>query len=340
MKRLPGVIFSAILLVLGSLFQLLIAVCMGLGAAVEQKLVRSGGHLGAGAAAPFPAWMPVFTYGLSAFFVALGVWGILTAIGLFRVRRWARYSILVIGGCLTLIGLPSMLITLVLLAIPLPLPATVDPAQANAVHSMTRVVFGVVAVFYGIICAVGISWLAYFNLKNVRELFASAPGQVAESRRPFLISVVAVLLMIGAVSCLLMAFLPLPAAFLGFTLYGWEKAAVLLVYAVLLAAAGVGLWRLEEWGRRLAIAMQAIGLVQYVVYIARPSLMTRYSEEINRMMNLPQAQPPVQLPTMFYIPVFGFSILFLIAIVWILIHYRGAFVRPVVPPQAESPTLP
>jgi hypothetical protein len=43
---------------------------------------------------------------------------------------------------------------------------------------------------------------------------------------------------------------------------------------------------------------------------------------------------------MFYIPVFGFSILFLIAIVWILIHYRGAFVRPVVPPQAESPTLP
>ena len=44
------------------------------------------------------------------------------------------------------------------------------------------------------------------------------------------------------------------------------------------AAAGVGLWRLEEWGRRLAIAMQAIGLVQYVVYMS--SLMTRYSEEM------------------------------------------------------------
>jgi uncharacterized membrane protein (DUF2068 family) len=337
MKRLPGVIFSAILLILGSLFQLLMAVGMALGAAVEQNLVRSGGHLGAGAVAPMPAWMPLFTYGIGAFFVALAVWGILTAIGLFRVRRWARYSVLVIGGCLTLIGLPSMLITLVLLAVPLPLPSTVDPAQAHTVHAMTRVAFGVVAFIYGLLCAVGISWLAYFNLKKVRELFAGALGQRVESPRPFLISVIAVLCMIGGITALLVAFLPLPLAFLGFILHGWEKAAVYLVYAGLPIGAAVGLWRLKEWGRRLAMVVQVVGLAQYAVYLVRPSLMTNYSAELNRALHLSQPQAPPQFQTMFYIPIFGFGILFLVAIVWILIHYRGAFVRPVVPPQIESP---
>ena len=43
---------------------------------------------------------------------------------------------------------------------------------------------------------------------------------------------------------------------------------------------------------------------------------------------------------MFYIPVFGFSILFLIAIVWILIHYRGAFVCPVCAAAGGIPDAP
>jgi hypothetical protein len=66
-----------------------------------------------------------------------------------------------------------------------------------------------------------------------------------------------------------------------------------------------------------------------------------YSEELNREWNLPQPQPaPSFSQSMFYIPIFGFGILFLIAIVAILHHYRAAFIRPVAPPQIESPALP
>jgi uncharacterized membrane protein (DUF2068 family) len=338
MKRLPGVIVSAIVLILGSLLQLLLAAGMAFAGAVEHNLPASSLHPGA---PPIPAWMPIFMYGLCAFFVAVAVWGILTSIGLFRLRRWARYSTLVIGGCLVLIGLPSMFMMLVLLAVPLPLPPSVDASQAQTVHAMTRVMFGVIAVFYGLISAIGVSWLIYFNRKKVRETFTGAPGQIIESRRPFLISIIAVFSMIGAVSCTLMVLLPIPAGFFGWILHGWQKAAYYLIYAALLGAAGVGLWRLEEWGRRLALAMQAFGLAHYVAFLAYPSMMMRYSEAINREWNLPQPQPsPLFSQSAFYIPIFGFGILILIAIVAILHHYRAAFSRPADPPQIKSPALP
>ena len=126
MKRPSGVIVSTIFLLLGSLFQLLMAVCMALAGAILQSLIHSGIHPGAGPAMPMPAWMLIFMYAICGFCVALTGWGILTAVGLFRLRRWARYSVLVIAGCLTLIGLPAMLISMAMLAVPLPMASSVD----------------------------------------------------------------------------------------------------------------------------------------------------------------------------------------------------------------------
>jgi NADH:ubiquinone oxidoreductase subunit 5 (subunit L)/multisubunit Na+/H+ antiporter MnhA subunit len=152
-----------------------------------------------------------------------------------------------------------------------------------------------------------------------------------------MISVLAVFIMIGAPMCLIMVFAPFPAAILGLILHGWVKAAVFLVYGALMAAAGVGLWRLEEWARRLALAMQVVGLAQLVLYIIRPSLITDYSAEVNQAMNVPQPQSPAQLQTMMYDVSFGFGALLFVAIVWILIHYRGVFRHPNAPAQIESP---
>jgi hypothetical protein len=338
MKRPFGVTFSAILLLLGSLLQLPMAFLMALSGALLGK-IPSAGVPGAPAAPPIPGWMPVFMFAFSAFFVALAVWGILTTVGLFRLRRWARYSMLVIAGALALIGLFSMLAALMMFAVPMPAPASVDASQAPMVQAMTRFIVGIVAFIYGVLCAVGISWLVYFNLKKVREVFAGAPGEAPESRRPFLISVIAVLSMIGAGSCLLTVFLPLPGALFGWILYGWGKVAFYLVFAALEAAVGVGLWRLEEWGRRLTLGMIALGLANSVVYLARPSLMLRYNAELYRMMNLPQPELPAQFQTMIPIASFGFALLFFIAIAAVLIHYRGAFNRPAEPPQNETATL-
>jgi hypothetical protein len=339
MKRPFGVIFSAVLLILGSLLQLLMALGMALSGVVLRQQTGSGGLPGAPTAAPMPGWMPAVMYALCVFFAALAAWGILTAVGLIRLSRWARYSILVIGGLLAFFGLISLLGTLLIMLVPLPAPANLDASQAQNVQAITRIVFGVVALFYGIVCAVGVSWLVYFNRRRVRDTFASATGEAVESRRPLLISVIAVLNLIGAGSCLLGIFVPLPGAIFGWILDGWGKAALYLVFAALTASAGVGLWQLKEWGRRLALAMQAFGLVNTAVYLVHPSLILRYSAEIQRRMTPMQPQLPERLQTMMYSVSFGFGVLICIAIAGILIYYRKAFQRPIELAQSES-TLP
>src|ERR1700730_17809423 len=102
-----------------------------------------------------------------------------------------------------------------MMAVPVLVPASGDHSQTQNVQAMAKIVFGPVAFLYGIMCAVGVSWLVYFNLRQVRDVFQSAPGKIEETGRPFLISGIAVLSIIGAFMCVLSAFLPLPGAFMG-----------------------------------------------------------------------------------------------------------------------------
>jgi hypothetical protein len=338
-KRPFGVTFSAILLFLGSSFQLLMAFLTALSGAVVGKIPSAGLH-GATAPPPIPAWMPVVMYALSAFFVALSVWGILTTVGLFRLRRWARYSMLVIGGGLALINGIQMLFTAILLFVPMPVPPSVDASQAHTALAATKIVFAVLTLIYAVLCAVGISWLVYFNLKRVRDVFSGTPGEAPGSPRPFPISVLAVLNMIGSGCCLVTVFLPFPGALFGWILDGWGKVAFYLVFAALSAAVGIGLWRLREWGRLLMLGLMAVGLANSVVYLVRPALMLQYNTEFYRRMNVPQPQVPAQFQSLMPIATFGFAILFAFGIAAALIHYRGAFKRPIEPPRNEATALP
>jgi hypothetical protein len=328
MKRPFGVVFSAILLLLGSLFQLPIALLMAFSGVLLRKQIVSGG------AGPLPTWIPAYMYALCGFFIALAVWGILTSVGLFRLRRWARYSILIIGGALALIGLIALLVTLVMLFVPMNLASGPDASQVQSVQTITRIIFGLIALMYAIVTAVGISWLVYFNLKKVRALFAGVTGSIPQSRRPFLVSVLAVLNLIGAGCCVLMAFLPLPGFIFGIILHGWHRAAVYLVVAALQAAVAIGLWRLREWGRRLALGVLAFGVLQSAVCLVRPSLLLRYSEELNRIMGTMPSPLPAQFQITIYEMSFGLSALFCIAIAAVLVYHRAAFRPPADPPSA------
>ena len=350
MKRLPGIIISAIVLLLGSLFQLLMGVGMGTAAVVERRQILAAGNPATGAAlahsaitpaAALPPWMPIFMYVLAGFFAALAAWGIITAIGLFRMYRWARYSVLVIGGCLAVICLPSMLLSLVMMFIPLPMPTTVDPSQMNTVHGFTKIIFGVVAAIYGIVGGVGVFWLVYFNLKKVRAAFADTPGEYVPGPRPLLISMIAVLDMVGVLTMIVWLLLPFPGAFIVWILQGWQKAVFALSYAVVLAATAYGLWHLKEWGRRLAIAVQVVGLVQYTAFLLRPSVFANYNAQVQTAMKMPQQyQQSAQFNQEMVIFSMGLGMLFLIAILFTLHYYRGKFRASEEPPQSATPALP
>jgi uncharacterized membrane protein (DUF2068 family) len=355
MKRLPGIVLSAIVLLLLSLFQLLAGVGMGAAGVIEKTQILSVSNPATGVAvanstvtpaAPLPAWMPIFMYVLAGFFVALALWGILTSIGLFRMHRWARYSVLVIGGCLAVIGLPAMLLSLVMMFIPLPMPTTVDPSQMNTVHGFTKIIFGVVAAMYGVVGGIGVFWMVYFNLKKVRAAFAGVVSDgvidtFVPSPRPLLISVIAVLNMVGVVTMIVWLLLPFPGAFIVWILQGWQKAAFALSYAAVLAATAYGLWQLKEWGRRLAILVQVVGLVQYTAFLLRPSVFAKYNEQVQTAMKMPQQyQQTAQFNQEMVIFSMSLGMLFLIAILITLHYYRGKFRATTEPPHNATPALP
>jgi hypothetical protein len=234
----------------------------------------------------------------------------------------------VIGGLLAFFGFFSCIFSLFLLKIPLPAPTNVDAAQAQTAQAMTRIVFVGIAFFYGLICAVGVWWLVYFNRKKVCEVFNGSAEIIVPSRRPILISVIALLNLIGAAFCLPTAFLPIPAAFLGWTLHGWEKTLLYLAFSALTAAVGIGLWGLRQWGLRLALVMQAFGLLNCVVFLMHPLSFLRYNQEVQQSLNFSHQQLPERFQSTMYSVSFGLSALLLLAIAAILIHYRKAFAEP------------
>jgi hypothetical protein len=100
--------------------------------------------------------------------------GITTVVGLFRMRPWARISMLVIGALIALFGIFS---TLMCFAMPsllraMPLPPNTNPAAVRAV-------FTLMALFDMAIAAVGAWWLIYFALRSTREAFGRQPAAPA-----------------------------------------------------------------------------------------------------------------------------------------------------------------
>jgi hypothetical protein len=338
-KRPVGVVVNAIFLAVISLFVLLMALGMALAATLIGKAGAMAGTPGAPAMPAIPPWMAGFELGMSGVFILLAAWAIATVAGLFGMRRWARYSVLVIGGGMAVIGSISLLTTAVTMAVmPMAQPATTDPSQMHLAQSMMKAVFAGVLVFYGLVAGLGIYWLVYFNLKRVREAFHGHAGTLGESQRPMLISVLAVLSFIGAPACLAMAILPFPATMLGFTLHGIAKGSLYAVFAGLDAAVGIGLWRMEEWGRRLELGFLGLGVVNCLVYVVRPGLMVQAAREINQSMSVPPQPFAPQMQSILYRGTFLFSILVLVAFMIPLIYYRRKFGQED-EPEVQGPVL-
>lgn len=327
MKRPGLVIASSVVLTLLSLLQILMALLMVLAGTAEQT---RGLPLRPGAPPP-PSWMPLVPYGLAAFCAGLAAWGIITAIGVFRLRRWARISILVIGGGMTFVafaGFAGMLVGMLAFSSFAPAGATSPPN----VQAMMKVVFAIIALFYAAIAAIGIFWLVYFNRQTARTAFVgeteTALDPLSANRRPLLISVYAVLSLLGTALFIAMAFLPLPTVLFGVAFTGWKKLAVDLSFAGIDVAIGVGLWKMAEWARRLALGFLAFGGLMILAYLVRPELLLRSNEAVYRTMGVAPPAMPQHMQMAMYAITFGFSLLFMAAIAWMLHYYRNRFAPP------------
>src|SRR5262249_51300836 len=135
-----GVMVSAVLAMVGSL----LAVAVG--------LLTAGGLFMAPAEPPPGSQLPPeflkAMLGLAPlFFILPGVWGIVTSIGLFQMKNWARISIIIFAALLTLGGLFA---SLAALAMAVSKPMALLPPEAMLILRIGYVVVAALQLGIGI----------------------------------------------------------------------------------------------------------------------------------------------------------------------------------------------
>jgi len=309
-KRPLGVTLAAVAAILGSGLFVLMGLVMLLEAFVPT---------------PQPG-MPPFLKAVSVVmcFVLLGVaaWGITTSVGLFRMRGWSRWSVLVFSALLAFFGASTTLIMSVV-----PMPPT--PDASPEIMKWIRIA---VVVIYGVPALMGAFWLYYFNTARVRTQFGPGAETDGPGGRPLSVSVIAWLMLIGGAMCIGGAFSPFPGMVFGLMFTGWAARAFYLAFAAIEIWLGIGLLRLNPLSRVLAIAMFVFAILNSALVAVLPG----HSERLRAAMDsLPfTTQPPPGFDPFASITasiVIG-SLVSLIPI-WFLIARRQAFKRQQGPPD-------
>jgi hypothetical protein len=300
MSRPVGVTASAIVAILGSILALVFAVLM-----VATPFIAT-----AQPQPPNTAQIAIAAAAMFAAFAAIGIW---TSVGLFRLRSWARTSILVIAGFVAAFSIFALLVSL---AVPLPPEITAGTE---------RIVRRTMAVMFGIPLAIAVWWLIQFNTRSTKAAFASPVAEPASSR-PMSISVIAWSSILGAAACLFPILARLPVFLFGTIFNGWIAVVIYAFFGALSLYIGKGLLDLRERARVLAIGWWAFGFVHLIVVTLVPSLRQRMLE-LQRTIEHNQPNPiPFDQGTLTNVFI-AFSVIVGITAIWFLIRNRAAFVR-------------
>lgn len=300
MKRPVGVTASAIVAILGSILALLFAVV-----AVASLFIE--------ATKPKPPNTAQFVIVGAAMFAALAGIGIWTAVGVFRLRPWARTAILVFA---VFAAVGSIFTLLVTMAVPMP-----PDISAGTERTLRQTM----AVAFGIPLAIAVWWLIQFNRPSTKAAFAFPIPEVASSR-PLSITVIAWMSILGGASCVLGVLTVTPLFLLGVNFNGWIAGAIYAVLGALLLYIGKGLLDLRERARVLAIVWFALSFVHSSLIALVPSLQ-KGMLELQRGLEQNQPNPIAFDEGGMLSLISAFGAIVAAAAIWFLIRRRGSFVR-------------
>jgi len=277
MKRSIGVTVIAMLSFIGSVLTFAMGVLV-LAAMVLAPAPHSNQFPGS------PMFFRIILVFAALIYLLPAVWGMVTSIGLWRLKNWARISIIVFSVLLSATGGFAGLISFVV-----PFPALPNRGVDPTVLSSIRIAMGA---FWLTLLGIGIWWLVFFNRPKVKAQFVKpasetadaytlqtvqppqyttamplAPGAVA---RPLSITILAWLLLAGGLLIPLCLFLRTPAILFTKLLTGRPATAFFLSFAVMQLCIGIGLLRLKPAARTAAITYFVFGAVNTAVFYLAP----------------------------------------------------------------------
>jgi hypothetical protein len=193
---------------------------------------------------------------------------------------------------------------LMVLVVPMPPP----PNQAAATNIITGVRIGM-AVFAGTLTSIGVWWLVFFTRPKVKEQFSPPPPTVMGGalemsgpmpdfspqasppqvpRPPLSLTILAWLMVSGALFIPLSLWLHSPGILLTWVLTGWPATLYYVVFATAHLYVGVGLLRLQTLARRVGVVYYACAFVNMAVFYLAPGGRSRMLD----MMQKSQASMP------------------------------------------------
>ncbi len=289
MSRSTGVTVIAVLSLVGSLFTGLLGAVVAVVPFFVAELAPKK--------SPFsPGLFKAMMLTAALVYVLPAIWGLITSVGLFRLKEWARISTIVFSVLLILMGGFGGL-----MAAFLPFP----PEAAN--RAPASIIVGIraaVGVFWLALLAVGIWWLVFFTLRSVKDQFvpfsaaassgaaASAGGSVLFAptsetvssfpSRPLSLTILAWLMLIGGASLITSLFLRSPGILFTKILIGWPAVLFYLVLAVVHLYVGIGLLRLRPVACSVGIVYYAFALVNLTVFYLAPGVRSRMLTLLHR----------------------------------------------------------
>ncbi|MBZ5619569.1 MAG: hypothetical protein LAQ69_12725 [Acidobacteriia bacterium] len=305
MHKWIGIRVSAVLTVLGSITTLLFAGLM----------LWTGFHasqLEAPAESPFP--IKGMMVALAVFFVALSVWGISTAMGVFRHRGWARLSMVIFAVLLVGMGGSALL---GILFIRFPETGNVPPQM------MQNIRVGIAA-FYGAMAVIGAWWLLLFNASPTKQYFAEQPA--APGARPLSIGIIGWYLLLCALGTATAAILRVPGIFFGLVFTGWTALAVYTAFTAVNIYLGTGLLHLQESARVASIVYFGVMAVNSVAMVMLPGFDDRMrivQQAMPSFLRAGQTPPALEGTGGFMLA----GTLLLVVPIWFLVRRRAAFQR-------------
>ena len=208
--------------------------------------------------------------------LAVAAWGITTAIGLLRLRPWARVSILVIS-----LMAAQFCFTAALQTALLPTPNVASNA------SMFDIRVGLTLLYFGCGGIAGL-WVGQFSEKGMDQLFQLA---IASPWRPLSFSVIAIWFIIVWPLTLYSIILHLtrglifPALPLGMSIPGSAANAYHVGLTVGGVAIGLGLLRMKQWAQLGAITLCVFTIISKVAAALRPDTVAQVVGVVNAEMN-------------------------------------------------------
>jgi len=242
-------------------------------------------------------------------FGVLGAWGIVTSIGLLRLRNWGRISIIVFSVFLALIGLGAGPLILLI------------PSPPNVPQNFGTVRI-VIAIVYGAFGVLGALWLYYFNRRSTCDAFGGT--STPDGGRPLSISIIGWWFLLAGIGTITAIPLRMPGSLFVWVVTGWSAAVCYLVFSALSAYVGYGLLRLNPIARVIGICWLCFGAVNGVVFFALPGHDARIRNLMAHFAWGQQSAPHAQFPPLFYILVMVIGVA---VPLWFLVTRKTAFER-------------